>query len=133
MSPRPLSTTPTDTALRDSARVPACQALVLVAERELLGALARQTAPAYGLYTRPSPAEAAAFDRAAQATCREAHRLDLRAEELVVAIKQAWLRLSTERTRKLGDRDGDVLCEVVSSSIEYFFDPRDAAERRAQQ
>src|SRR5262245_22457088 len=103
---------------RDSAREPANQSLVLVAERELRGALTEQIIPALGMPANPSPAEMAAFDRAVDAICREAHRLDLRGEELVIAVKQAWAQLSAERTSRLGERDGDVLREVVSSSIE---------------
>ena len=129
---RPLSPAPTDASQRDEARVPACQALLVVAEGELLAALTKQRPPAYGLYARPSAAEVAVFDRAVQTICREAHRLDLRAEELVIAIKKAWSHLAAERTTQLGDRDADVLRDVVSSSIEYFFEPRDAEGGRAQ-
>jgi hypothetical protein len=131
--PRPLSPAPTDVAQRDEARAPASQALIVVAERELLAALGVQTLPPFGLYARLSPAEAAVFDRAVRTICREAHRLGVRAEELVIAIKQAWSLLATERATRLGDRDGDVLREVVSSSIEYFFDSRDADGPHAPQ
>jgi hypothetical protein len=123
--PRPLSPAPTDAAARDEGRAPACQALVTISERELLAALGMQTPLAFGLYARPSAAEVAVFDRAAQTICREAHRLDLQAEELVVAIKKAWSQLATVRTTRLGERDADVLRHVVSSSIEHFFEPRD--------
>ena len=52
-------------------------------------------------------------------------RCYLRAEELVIGIKQAWAQLAPVRARHLGDRDGDVLREVVSRSIELFFEARD--------
>ena len=42
-------------------------------------------------------------------------------------MKQAWSQLTTIRARQLGDRDGDVLREIVSSSIEVFFETKDAA------
>jgi hypothetical protein len=35
------------------------------------------------------------------------------------------------RASRLGERDGDVLKQVVSSSIELFFEERDGDERRA--
>lgn len=110
---------------------PAHRTLVLVAERELTGALFEQDRPSLGMYVHPSRAEAVAFERAAREICREAHRLDLRAEELLVGVKQAWCQLATLRARHLADRDGDVLREVVSASIEIFFESRDApaAER----
>ena len=78
-----------------------------------------------GMYVHPSSAENAAFERAVDEICTQAHRLDLRAEELLVAIKQAWAHLAPVRARHLGDRDGDVLREVVRSSIEVFFAERD--------
>ena len=93
----------TDAIQRDEARVPAHQSLVLVAERELLAALSEQ-----------------------------AHRLDLRAEELAIAIKQVWSQLASVRSSRLGERDSDVLRGVVSSSIEVFFESRDADRRGAQ-
>ena len=106
------------------------QSLVLVAERELLQALAEQSRPSLDLYVHPSRAETAAFDRAVQSICVEAHRLELRAEELLIGIKQAWSRLAPARKSHLGERDGDVLREVVSSSIEVFFESREMEARR---
>jgi len=87
---------------------------------------------AFGAHPHSSPEETAAFNRAVQAICHEAHRLDLRAEELVIAIKQAWSQLAAVRKSRLGERDSDVLRRVVSSSIEVFFESRDADGRRAQ-
>ena len=63
--------------------------------------------------------------RAVEEICTEAHRLELRAEELVIGIKQAWAQLAPVRARHLGDRDGDVLGEVVSTSIDVFFAARE--------
>ena len=103
--------------------------LVGVAERELERALVEQSRPRLGMYAHPSRAEDAAFQRAVREICGEAHRLDLRAEELLVGIKQAWSQLAPVRARHLGDRDGDVLREVVSSSIELFFEARELPER----
>ena len=117
---------------RDEVRVPANQSLVLVAERELLAALGEQAPLAFGAHPHPSPEETAAFNRAVQALCHEAHRLDLRAEELVIAIKQAWSQLAAVRKSRLGERDSDVLRRVVSSSIEVFFESREADGLRAQ-
>jgi hypothetical protein len=98
--------------------------LVEVAERELERALAEQVRPSMGMYVLPSQTEAAAFERAVRRICLEAHRLDLPAEVLLVAIKQAWSHLAPIRAQHLGDRDGDVLREVVSNSIEAFFESR---------
>ena len=100
------------------------QTLLNVAERELERALVEQVRPSMGMYAQPSRAEDAAFDRAVREICSEAHRLDLPAETLLVGIKQAWSHLAPIRARHLGDRDGDVLREVVSNSIEIFFDSR---------
>jgi hypothetical protein len=100
------------------------QTLLSVAERELECALVEQHRPAMGMYAYPSRAEHAAFARAVRGICVEAHRLDLPAEALLVGIKQAWSHLAGLRARHLGDRDGDVLREVVSNSIEIFFESR---------
>ncbi len=78
-----------------------------------------------------SPGETAALNRAVRAVCHEAHRLGLLAEEMLIAIKQAWSQVSAMRASRLGERDGDVLKQVVSSSIELFFEERDGDERRA--
>ena len=109
-------------------RIVANERLVSVAERELEHALGEQTRPSLGMYVRPTRAEDAAFVRAVQHICGEAHRLDLPAEALLVGIKQAWAHLAPVRARHLGDRDGDVLREVVSSSIEVFFESRARGE-----
>ena len=132
-SPRPQSPVSSGTAQHDDARVPANETLALAAEKELLGALAKQTAPPFGTYSRPSLAERAAFDSAVDAICREAHRLDLRAEELVIAIKKAWSQLAPVRATRLAERDGDVLREIVSTSIETFFGSRGGEAGRAPQ
>jgi hypothetical protein len=117
----------------DGSRAALNQSLVGLAERVLERALTEQVRPPMGMYVHPSSAENAAFERAVHEICHEAHRLDLRAEELLVAIKQAWAHLAPVRARHLGDRDGDVLREVVSSSIEVFFAARDQREREDRQ
>ncbi|HEX7981476.1 MAG TPA: hypothetical protein VF461_22890 [Gemmatimonadaceae bacterium] len=131
-SPRPQSAASTNAAQRDEACVLVNASLVRVAERELLGALTEQARPVLGMPAYPSTAELAAFDRAVHAICREAHRLDVHAEELVIALKQAWSQLAVLRTSRLGERDSDVLRDVVSASIEVFFESGDGEERRAQ-
>ena len=103
-------------------------AIALVAARELEQALLEQSRPLMGMYVHPSSAEYAAMQRAVRAICGEANRLELRAEELIIGIKHAWSQLTTVRARHLGDRDSDVLREVVSSSIEVFFESKDAAD-----
>ena len=113
----------------DGARVASNQNFVHVAERELGNALAIQVGPSLGMFIQPSRAEQAAFDRAVNTICREAHRLDLRAEELVIGIKQAWFQLAPTRASRLGERDGDVLREVVSTSIDVFFESREMEGR----
>jgi hypothetical protein len=98
-------------------------ALLHAAERELREALIEQERSRGGLYLQASPEADAALDRAVRAVCDEAHRLNMRAEDLLIALKQAWSHLATTRARHLGDRDGDVLRGVVSTSIEVFFEP----------
>jgi hypothetical protein len=121
--PRPSS--PSGAFQDDRARVASNQTFVLIAERELANALAIRVRSSLGMYVQPSRAETAALERAVHMICREAHRLDLRAEELVIGIKQAWFQLAPIRITHLGERDGDVLQEVVSSSIEVFFESRE--------
>src|SRR5215211_6368716 len=106
---------------------PPNQALVAIAQQELEGALLEQTRPPIGMYALPSAAEHAAVQRAVHKICFEAHRLDLKAEELLICLKQAWSQLANVRARHLGERDGDVLRAIVSSSIEVFFEARDAS------
>ena len=132
MAPRgaePQSSSPSGAFQDDRARVASNQTFVLIAERELAKALAIQVRSPLGMYVQPSRAETAAFDRAVRMICRKAHRLDLRAEELVIGIKQAWFQLAPIRITHLGERDGDVLQEVVSSSIEVFFESREMEGR----
>lgn len=112
-------------ASRDEVRVPPLQALVVIAERELERALLEQSRPSKGMYTHPSIAGDDAVRRAVHTICVEARQLDLRAEELLIGIKQAWSLLAHVRARQLGDRDGDVLREVVSSAIAVFFEGRE--------
>jgi hypothetical protein len=111
----------------DGLRAVPHQAMIAIAQQELERALLEQSRPAIGMYAHPSAAEHAAVQRAIHKICFEAHRLDLKAEELLVGIKQAWSQLANVRARHLGERDGDVLREVVSSSIEVFFETRDAS------
>jgi hypothetical protein len=136
MAPRGAEPQPSSSsgAVHDrGARVASNQSIVPIAERELANALAIQIGPSLGMFVQPSRAEMAAFERAVNTICREAHRLDLRAEELVIGIKQAWFHLAPIRTSRLGERDGDVLREVVSTSIEVFFESREMEERNRQQ
>jgi hypothetical protein len=111
----------------DGSRAPLHQEMVAIAQRELERALLEQTRPPIGMYAHPSAAEHAAVQRAIHKICGEAHRLDLKAEELLIGIKQAWSQLANVRARHLGERDRDVLHGVVSSSIEVFFEARDAS------
>ena len=99
--------------------------LLRTAERELKSALVEQERPIAGMYVPASNAGDAALDRAVHAVCREAHALDVRAEELLIAVKQAWSLLATTRAHHLGERDADVLREFVTATIELFFEPRD--------
>lgn len=118
----------TDTST-DRLRVALHHEITAVAARELERALLEQSRPPMGMYVHPSSAEDAAMQRAVRTMCREARRLDLQAEELIIGIKQAWSQLAPVRTRYLGDRDGDVLRVVVTSSIEVFFESNDAVSR----
>ena len=104
--------------------------VVIVAARALERALLEQSRPMMGMYAHPSSVENAALQRAVRSICAEAHRVDLRIEELIIGVKQAWSQLAPVRARHLGDRDADVLREVVSSTIEVFFTSHDAASRR---
>jgi hypothetical protein len=116
-------------ATTDRLRVALHHEITAVAARELERALLEQSRPPMGMYVHPSSAEDAAMQRAVRTMCREARRLDLQAEELIIGIKQAWSQLAPVRTRYLGDRDGDVLRVVVTSSIEVFFESNDAVSR----
>jgi hypothetical protein len=119
----------TEVALHTGPRVALNQAIVVIAERELDRALMEQMRPMTGMYVHPSSAENAAVQRAVRTICAESHRLGLRAEELIIGIKQAWVQLAPVRARQLGDRDGDILREVVSNSIEAFFEAQDTSTR----
>ncbi len=101
--------------------------MVAIAERELERALLEHSRPPIGMYAHASSAEHAAIERAVHTICFEAHRLDVKAEELLIDIKRAWSQLANVRARHLGERDGDVLREVVSNSIEVFFETREAS------
>ena len=116
-------------AARERTRAGVNDRLANVAERALERALVEQRRPMLGAYALASHAEDAAFEHAVREICVEAHRLDLRAEEVLVGVKQAWLRLASVRARHLGDRDADVLRRVVSSSIEVFFESRQSSDR----
>jgi hypothetical protein len=98
--------------------------LLVVAERALKDALVEQERPIPGMYSTPTQPADVAFERAVGLVCAEARRLDVRAEELLIALKQAWSQLAPLRARHLGDRDGDVLRQIVTSSIEVFFESR---------
>ena len=115
----------------DGARAVTNQGLGGLAERVLERAVTEQVRPPMGMYVHPSSVENAALERAVHEICREAHRLGLRAEELLIAIKSAWSHLAPARARHLGDRDGDVLRQVVSSSIEMFFAAREQRVRES--
>jgi hypothetical protein len=104
------------------------EALLGVAERALKDALLQQERPIPGIYTTPSQAADIAFGRAVAIMCDEARRLGVRAEELLVALKQAWSQLAPLRSRHLGDRDGDALRQIVTLSIEVFFESRSEPE-----
>jgi hypothetical protein len=119
----------TGNAVHSGPRAALHQAIVVIAERELDRALIEHTRPMMGMYVHPSSAENAAVQRAIRVICTESHRLGLRAEELIIGIKQAWLQLAPVRARHLGDRDGAVLREVVSNSIEVFFEARETSAR----
>jgi hypothetical protein len=111
-----------------SAREPAdraTDALTAIAEHALAAAIAAQSRPSLGMFVARSAAESEAIERAAREICTEAHRLNLPPEQLLIETKRAWGRLASVRTDHLGDRDGDVLREVVSACIEIYFGERD--------
>jgi hypothetical protein len=117
------------TQAKDESRLALNRTLLGVAERELRKAVMEQVRPPMGMYVRISSAEEAAIRRGVREICIEAHHLELRVEEMLVDIKQAWTQLAAERVLHLGDRDGDVLRGVVSSAIELFFEARDLQGR----
>ena len=117
---------PRETSRDDSRIAP----LRLVAEQALERALLEQSRLSLGMYRHVSSAEEAAVERAVRTIAGEARRLEIRAEEMIIGIKEAWARLASMRARQLGDRDADVLREVVSRSIEVFHEAQDAALRR---
>jgi hypothetical protein len=111
----------------DAHIVVASETFVRIAERELKAALLVHERPMAGMYAQPSPIADSALHGAVRALCTEARRLDLRAEEMLIGIKQAWAHLAATRAAHLGDRDGDVLQHVVTSSIEAYFEQPAAA------
>jgi hypothetical protein len=112
------------------ARAELHRVIVAVAARELERALLAQSRPPMGMFAQASSAEDAALHRAVGNICGEARRLELQAEDLIIGIKQEWSQLAAIRAHHLGDRDGDVLREVVSNSIEVFFESHHAASRK---
>ncbi|HTK49837.1 MAG TPA: hypothetical protein VL328_17785 [Gemmatimonadaceae bacterium] len=92
-----------------------------LAEDALARAIPVQSRPSLDMFVVRSAAESDAIERAAREICSEAHRLDLRPEQLLIETKRAWSRLAGVRANHLGDRDGDVLREVVSACIEIYF------------
>ena len=115
-----------------SSRATSVVVLSEAAERALTRALHSQARPPLGMFFVRSDTETRALDRAVDEICADAHRLELRAEELLIGIKEAWSQLAELRARHLGDRDGDVLREVVSHAIAVFYEERDgppAAQR----
>jgi hypothetical protein len=108
------------------ARSGVSEPLLRVAERELKAALIAQNRPIVGMYAQQSEAGDAAIDHAVHAVCREAHTQNVRAEELLIALKQAWSMLATTRVHHLGERDADVLRDFITATIEVFFEPSDA-------
>jgi hypothetical protein len=100
--------------------------LASVAVRALAAAIAVQSRQSLDMFAVRSRAESDAIERAAREICTEAHRLHLRPEQLLIETKRAWSRLATVRAAHLGDRDDDVLREVVSVCIQVYFGGRDA-------
>ena len=110
-------------ASRDPAD-PVSGAFASIAEDALATAIAVQSRSSLDMFVVRSAAESDAIERAAREICIEAHRLDLRPEELLIETKRAWSRLAGVRADHLGDRDGEVLREVVSACIEVYFGER---------
>jgi len=113
---------------RDSHDVPGAhlRPIATIAEQVLAAAIAVQSRPSLDMFVARSAAESEAIERAARELCMEAHRLGLRPEQLLIETKRAWSRLAPVRASHLGDRDGDVLREVVSTCIEVYFGERNA-------
>ena len=104
--------------------VVACESLMHLAERELSQALALHVRPSIGMYAPRSRDGDYALHRAIHVLCADAHRLGLHAEEMLIALKRAWAHLATTRAQHLGDRDGDVFRDVVTTSIEVYVGAR---------
>jgi hypothetical protein len=82
--------------------------------RAVLGARIRQS-----IYDAPVPA--ARLRHAIRLLCDEARRRGVRAEQLVVVIKQAWASLPESRWRAGDDRGTEFLHRVVSICIEEYY------------
>jgi hypothetical protein len=100
------------------------QTIVRFAERALQAALEQQTRPIIGMFIEPSAHGTAAIDGAVRQISAQAQVRGLRPEQMLVAVKQAWAHLAPIRARHLGDRDADVLRQVVTISIEHYFEDR---------
>ena len=59
-----------------------------------------------------------------QAVCREAKRLDLRVEHLIVAFKDAWRTLPEARTLPQGAQGQEFLSRVITLCIAEFYSSR---------
>ncbi|MFL5605332.1 MAG: hypothetical protein ACJ8AD_02680 [Gemmatimonadaceae bacterium] len=62
--------------------------------------------------------------------CEETKRRELRAEQLIIAIKHAWATLPDARWW-LRDADGELLSIVITVCIEQFFADNERARSRA--
>ncbi len=53
--------------------------------------------------------------------CEDAHRNDVRVEQLVIAIKEGWISLHGDRPRSRSDGPDLLLNQVVSRCIDEYY------------
>jgi hypothetical protein len=62
-----------------------------------------------------------AVRRALSALCEDAHQNNVRVEQLVIAIKQGWSSLHSERTRARSEGPDELLNHVITHCIDTYY------------
>lgn len=90
----------------------------ITALRELLLRMLREEAPANA---EGSPAAGNGIREALRELCDNAHHNQVRVEQLVIAIKQGWLSLHSERPRVRSEGPDGLLNQVITLCIDEYY------------
>jgi hypothetical protein len=90
----------------------------ITALRELLLRMLREEPPAN---EEGSPAAGDDIRDALRDLCENAHRNQVRVEQLVIAIKQGWLSLHSERPRVRSEGPDGLLNRVITLCIDEYY------------